>query len=66
MQEYDLYINIKPQTSSTGLYLRKGDGLPDLIDPTEWVFSGSVSEDALSPGTLQSIAKDGYAIRNIG
>ena len=34
MQEYDLYID--PKKPSVGLYVRKGAGLPDLADPSEW------------------------------
>ena len=33
MREYDLYIN--PKNPSVGLYVRKGAGLPDLVDASE-------------------------------
>ncbi len=43
MQEYDLYINAKKP--AIGLYVRKGAGLPDLADKSDWVFDGTAAQD---------------------
>lgn len=63
MQEYDLYIN--RQKPRVGLYVRKGAGLPDLADPTEWVFDGTAAQVELPPHLVQSIETSGHAFRNM-
>jgi hypothetical protein len=63
MQEYDLYIN--PQKPAVGLYVRKGEGLPDLADPEEWVFDGTATQGDLPPSLVQSIETNGHAFRNM-
>ncbi|EKS39878.1 MAG: hypothetical protein ACJAVZ_000335 [Afipia broomeae] len=63
MQEYDLYINAKKP--AIGLYVRKGAGLPDLADKSDWVFDGTAAQDLLPPGVVQGVAADGHAFRNM-
>jgi hypothetical protein len=63
MHEYDLYIN--PQKPSVGLYVRKGAGLPDLADPTEWIFDGTAVQGELPPDLVRSIETNGHAFRDM-
>jgi hypothetical protein len=63
MQEYDLYIN--PQKPSVGLYVRKGAGLPDLADRSEWLYDGSANDVDLPPDLVRSIETTGHAFRNM-
>jgi hypothetical protein len=63
MQEYDLYIN--PQKPSVGLYVRKGEGLPDLADPEEWVFDGTAAQGDLPRNLVQRIETNGHAFRDM-
>lgn len=64
MPEYDLYIN--PQKPTVGLYVRKGAGLPDLADPSEWVFDGTAEQVGLPPDLVQRIETSGHAFREMG
>lgn len=64
MQEYDLYIN--PRKPTLGLYVRTGVGLPDLADPEQWVFDGTMAEDELSTDLVKNIEADGHAFREMG
>jgi hypothetical protein len=57
MQEYDLYIN--PQKPSVGLYVLKGAGLPDLANPSEWVFDGTAAQVDLPPDLSCGASKPG-------
>lgn len=61
MPEYDLYIN--PQKPSIGLYVRKGAGLPDLVDPKEWVFDGTAVRTSLPSDLVKNIETNGHAFR---
>jgi hypothetical protein len=63
MQEYDLYIN--PQKPAVGLYVRKGEGLPDLADPEKWVFDGTALQADLPPSLVHSIEANGHAFRDM-
>jgi hypothetical protein len=63
MQEYELYIN--PQKPAVGLYVRKGAGLPDLADSSEWVFDGIATQGDLPPSLVQSIETNGHAFRDM-
>ena len=63
MDEYDLYLNVKKP--SVGLYVRKGEGLPDLADKDDWVFDGTCARDMLPASVLDSIKTNGHAFRNM-
>lgn len=63
MEEYDLYLNAKK--SAIGLYVRKGAGLPDLADKTDWILDGTVARDLLPPSVLEGIAASGHAFRDM-
>jgi hypothetical protein len=63
MPEYDLYIDA--QKPSVGLYVRKGAGLPDLADPKEWVFDGTVARGELPPDLVNKIEANGHAFRDM-
>jgi hypothetical protein len=63
MREYDLYINA--QKPSVGLYVRTGAGLPDLANPGEWVFDGTVAQVGLPPDLVQRIEANGHAFRDM-
>jgi hypothetical protein len=63
MPEYDLYIN--PQKPSIGLYVRKGAGLPDLVDPKEWVFDGTAVRTGLPSDLVKNIETNGHAFRDM-
>jgi hypothetical protein len=63
MPEYDLYIN--PQKPSIGLYVRKGTGLPDLVDPKEWVFDGTAARTGLPSDLVKNIETNGHAFRDM-
>jgi hypothetical protein len=63
MQEYDLYIN--PKKPSIGLYVRKGAGLPDLADASEWLYDGSANDVDLSPDLVRNIETTGHALREL-
>ena len=39
MPKYDLYINEKKP--GIGLYVRRGSGLSDFADSSDWIFSGN-------------------------
>jgi hypothetical protein len=63
MEEYDLYINVKKP--AIGLYVRKGEGLPDLADKSDWIFDGTAAQDLLPPSVVQGVATDGHAFRDM-
>jgi hypothetical protein len=63
MQEYNLYIN--PKKPSIGLYVRKGAGLPDLVDASEWLYDGSANDVDLPPDLGQKIETTGHAFREL-
>jgi hypothetical protein len=63
MREYDLYIN--PKKPSIGLYVRKGAGLPDLVDASEWLYDGSANDVDLPPDLGQKIETTGHAFREL-
>jgi hypothetical protein len=63
MQEYDLYIN--PKKPSIGLYVRKGAGLPDLADASEWLYDGSANDVDLPSDLVQNIESTGHAFREL-
>jgi len=52
MQEYDLYIN--PQKPSVDFYVRTGAGLPDLANPSDWVFDGTAAQVELPPDLVRN------------
>lgn len=63
MEEYDLYINAKKP--AIGLYVRKGAGLPDLADKSDWVFDGSATRDLLPQSVVDGVKADGHAFRDM-
>jgi hypothetical protein len=63
MHEYDLYIN--PKKPSIGLYVRKGAGLPDLADASEWVYDGSANDVDLPLDLVRNIETTGHALREL-
>ena len=63
MQEYDLYIN--PQKPTLGLYVRTGAGLPDLANPEQWVFDGTMDQLELPADLVRSIEAHGHAFREL-
>jgi hypothetical protein len=63
MQEYDLYIN--PKKPSIGLYVRKGAGLPDLADASEWLYDGSANDVDLPPDLVRNLETTGHAFREL-
>ena len=64
MQEFDFYINLKKPT--LGLYVRKGAGLPDLVDKSDWQFEGPVRQSDLTPELLQGLEANGHAFQELG
>ncbi|MDR8397430.1 hypothetical protein NE850_13880 [Paraburkholderia sp. USG1] len=64
MQEFDFYLNLKKPT--LGLYVRKGAGLPDLVDQGDWQFEGSVSQNELTPALLKGLEANGHAFQELG
>ena len=63
MREYDLYIN--PKKPPIGLYVRKGAGLPDLVDASESLYDGSANDVDLPPNLGQKIETAGHAFREL-
>jgi hypothetical protein len=53
MQEFDFYLNLKKST--LGLYVRKGAGLPDIVDTDQWQFEGHVGQSDLTPDILKGL-----------
>jgi hypothetical protein len=64
MQEFDFYIN--PQRPTLGLYVRKGAGLPDLVDAKQWQLEGHVWENELPPPLLKGLEANGHAFQELG
>lgn len=64
MQEFDFYINLKKPT--LGLYVRKGAGLPDLVDKSDWQFEGPVRQSDLTPELLKGLEANGHAFQELG
>lgn len=64
MQEFDLYIN--PRRPTLGLYVRKGAGLPDLVDAKEWQLEGHVWANELPSSILQGLEANGHAFQELG
>ena len=63
MQKYDLYINEKKP--GIGLYVRRGSGLPDFADPSDWIFSGTAEQDLLPSSVVEDVETNGHAFRVI-
>lgn len=63
MEEYDLYLNAKKP--AIGLYVRKGAGLPDLADKSDWVYDGTSAQDLVPSSVIESIKADGHAFRDM-
>ena len=64
MPKYDLYINEKKP--GIGLYVRKGSGLPDFADFSDWIFSGTAEQDLLPSSVVEGVETNGHAFRNMG
>jgi hypothetical protein len=45
--------------------VRKGAGLPDLANSTEWLFDGTAAAGELPSELVQSIERDGHAFREM-
>ena len=58
------YINEKKP--GIGLYVRKGSGLPDFADPSDWIFSGTAEQDLLPSSVVEGVETNGHAFRNMG
>lgn len=63
-QEFDFYLNLAKPT--LGLYVRKGMGLPDLVDTKQWQFSGHVWQSELDASTLKNLEANGHAFQELG
>jgi hypothetical protein len=63
MMDYDLYLNDKKP--SIGLYVRKGAGLPDLMDKKDWIFDGTYAQDLLPPRVSAAVNASGHAFRDM-
>jgi hypothetical protein len=63
MQEFDFYINLKKP--SLGLYVRKGAGLPDLADASDWQLDGAVSDADLTPALLKELETNRHAFQEL-
>ncbi|MFL9891395.1 MULTISPECIES: hypothetical protein [Paraburkholderia] len=59
MQEFDFYINLKKPP--LGLYVRKGAGLPDLADTSDWQF-----EDPIPKARLEVMPEAIYTVEEQG
>jgi hypothetical protein len=64
VQEFDFYIN--PNKPTLGFYVRKGAGLPDLVDANQWQLEGQVWENELSPPILKELVTSGHAFQELG
>jgi hypothetical protein len=64
MDEFDLYIN--PKKPTLGLYVRKGAGLPDLADASQWQLEGHVWANELPSAILQGLEANGHAFQELG
>ena len=64
MDEFDFYIN--PARPTHGLYVRKGEGLPDLADAKQWQLEGHVWANELQPETLKGLDANGHAFQELG
>ncbi|QEZ43121.1 hypothetical protein [Cupriavidus oxalaticus] len=64
MQQFDFYIN--PKRPTLGLYVRKGAGLPDLADASQWQLEGHVWENELAPDILKGLEANGHAFQELG
>jgi hypothetical protein len=64
MEEFDFYINVSKPT--LGIYVRKGAGLPDLVDASEWKLDGTVGQSEVPPEILKQIEADGHAFQELG
>ncbi|MFE0017711.1 hypothetical protein ACFWXH_22915 [Mesorhizobium sp. NPDC059054] len=64
MQEFDFYTNTEKPT--LGIYVRKGAGLPDLLDAGQWSLDGTVGQNELSPEILKQVEADGHAFQELG
>ena len=56
--------NLKKPT--LGLYVRKGAGLPDLVDKSDWQFEGPVRQSDLTPELLKGLEANGHAFQELG
>jgi hypothetical protein len=56
-----IFISINPRKPTLGLYVRTGAGLPDLADPEQWVFDGTMADFALPTELVQNIEANGHA-----
>jgi len=63
VDEYDLYLNVK--RPAVGLYVPKGEDLPDLADKEDWVFEGTFARDLLPASVQDGIKANGHAFRNM-
>ena len=56
----------KRKKPGIGLYVRKGSGLPDFADPSDWIFSGTAEQDLLPSSVVEGVETNGHAFRNMG
>ena len=56
----------KRKKPGIGLYVRKGSGLPDFADSSDWIFSGTAEQDLLPSSVVEGVETNGHAFRNMG
>lgn len=64
LQEFDFYLN--PAHPTLGLYVRKGAGLPDLADASQWQFQGHVWQNEIQPDQLKELEANGHVFQELG
>jgi hypothetical protein len=63
MRLFDFYTN--PRKPTLGLYVRKGEGLPDLADASQWALTGTLSENQVSASIAKEIDEIGHAFQEL-
>lgn len=65
MKTFDFYTNTQKPT--LGLYVRKGEGLPDLAskDASQWTLAGTLSENQVPASISKEIDENGHAFQEL-
>ena len=63
MDEFDFYVS--PKKPMIGLYVKKGAGLPDLVDAKDWLFDGTVGPSEVPAATVNEIETNGHAFKDL-
>lgn len=61
---FDLYTN--PARPTLALYVRKGAGLPDLADPSDWSIEGEIWSNEIPPEVLKTLEANGHVFQELG